>query len=406
MNVGLSNLKQLDGSSAIWDEIKEEFTDNGNYINGKLALDDNRGAVGQPSLYNKNNTSSGIEFDTTGNIKLKVNGNDNLLLTYDAGIPQATVQFTTDMIYIPDGSQSQPSLSFGNAGTSGIFKTGISGIGITTNGSQRLHIHNTYIEKFQQMRAEDGLSGEPSYSFSGDIQAGLYRSGSNDIRMTVSGDVIGMTNSNLKVYKQQLNINGTVSAPSISFTNEQKSGLYRSGTNDIRMAVNGADIIGLNANNFVLYKPLVSSFQPLILQKNTADQIITNTTATRVEFPTAEITAQSDYITWNNTSKQFEVKNDDLATGIYLVSYHFTYTASSVGDTRGAWVVISDYPAGYRFGHQSYRNGSRVTGISTAFVVKLTKNTNFYLYTYQDSGGSLNITGSAQGTYMSVYRLC
>ena len=362
VGTGTSIFKQKTGQTLEFKNVKTNnlsITEVNNDVvidhTGIIGLQNNRGSSGQPSLYSRNNIYTGLEFDSYGAMFLKVNGNDNLVMTYDSGAPvgtQSAAQFYTDNIYIQDGSQTQPVLSFLNAGMSGIFRTGTSGIGFTTSGAQRLHIHNTYLEKFVQMRAENGL----------------------------------------------------VDKPAISFTNDQTSGCYLANSNDIRMSVNGKDVTGFNANTFTLYKPLVSSFQPLIITISTADQPINNITQTRVYFDSYYL-LQSDYITWNNTLSQFEVKDNDLANGVYLVSYHFTYAASSSGDTRAAWVVIDSYTAGFRFGHQSFRNSSRITGMTTAFIVNIPKNSKIYLSTYQDSGSSLAIRGT-EGRFMSIYRMC
>lgn len=50
--------------------------------------------------------------------------------------------------------------------------------------------------------------------------------------------------------------NGSASVPSYSFVNETNSGWYRNGTNDLRLSVNGTDVLRVTASIFNILSPL------------------------------------------------------------------------------------------------------------------------------------------------------
>jgi len=56
-----------------------------------------------------------------------------------------------------------------------------------------------------------------------------------------------------------LNVNGTVGSPSVSFTNDTGSGLYRIGSNDIGFAINGVKVQEWTATTALIVQPLTAS---------------------------------------------------------------------------------------------------------------------------------------------------
>lgn len=84
------------------------------------------------------------------------------------------------------------------------------------------------------LRGVDGTVAAPAFSWTSETGSGLYRIGSSDVGLALSGTKVGEWTAN--GYRSA---NGAVATPSLSFFNDTGSGLYRIGSNDIGFAVNG-----------------------------------------------------------------------------------------------------------------------------------------------------------------------
>ena len=85
--------------------------------------------------------------------------------------------------------------------------------------------------------APDGSSGAPSYSFSGDTDMGMYRTGSN-LSFSVGGEKLRVSASGLQAIPD-----GTTATPGISFAGDTQSGLLQPATNNIAIATNANERI-------------------------------------------------------------------------------------------------------------------------------------------------------------------
>ena len=115
------------------------------------------------------------------------------------------------------------------------------------------------------------------------------------------------------------NVVGTVGAPSITFTDEQQSGLYRASSGDIRMSVLGTDVYRVtNANKFEIWTG--TEFKPVVLdgqQGSVPDGSITGqilewnegTNAWTVQAPLVKVptgTPTEVFLQWNDGLGQWE----------------------------------------------------------------------------------------------------
>jgi hypothetical protein len=105
--------------------------------------------------------------------------------------------------------------------------------------------------------APDGTGGAPSYSFASQPSTGLYQDSPQSMTFTAGGtDVLtingsnvfirngqGIVGQNISAAGQFLAANGSGAAPAISFTSEPSDGLYWLAPGDVRMAVQGTDIM-------------------------------------------------------------------------------------------------------------------------------------------------------------------
>lgn len=88
----------------------------------------------------------------------------------------------------------------------------------------------------------DGTVGAPSIAFSLDLDTGLYRAGTGDVRFAADGaNVGGFSAGGIKL------IDGSSGTPSISFLSDTDLGLYRVGANQLGLAASQTLFSGLGS---------------------------------------------------------------------------------------------------------------------------------------------------------------
>ncbi len=92
----------------------------------------------------------------------------------------------------------------------------------------------------------NGTVALPSLAFTTDPNTGIYRIGADNIGISAAGaKVVDISTSGLGVVGVLLNGNGTVALPAFSFTSDPDSGWYRIGANNIGASVNGAKVLDI-----------------------------------------------------------------------------------------------------------------------------------------------------------------
>lgn len=95
----------------------------------------------------------------------------------------------------------------------------------------------------------NGSAGSPSLNFGSETNTGVYRPGAGRFGISVLGNLIldvdanginvtGAVNSTTKL----VTASGTAAAPSITFTGDTDTGIYRTGANGVGVAANGAQV--------------------------------------------------------------------------------------------------------------------------------------------------------------------
>ena len=75
----------------------------------------------------------------------------------------------------------------------------------------------------QGLKINDGASGTPSLTFSSDLNTGIYRAGSDDIRIQANGtDVLSATSTGAQIGLQA----GSAATPALNFLSDGNTGLY------------------------------------------------------------------------------------------------------------------------------------------------------------------------------------
>ena len=115
--------------------------------------------------------------------------------------------------------------------------------------AELLSVSLTYVESKLPIIIPLGTLTNLAIQFNNESTTGLYRSGTNAIGIVCLSTLI-MTISavNVTLTTPLYNINGTVSLPSISFTNSPTSGFYSSATNIINVTSNGVNRMTINGS--------------------------------------------------------------------------------------------------------------------------------------------------------------
>lgn len=119
---------------------------------------------------------------------------------------------------------------------------------IYLNAAQALRVNTSL-----QLLAASGTAALPAFAFDADQDTGMYRLGPDRIGFATGGAVhlalglaagVNVLSADVPIWLQD----GTDAAPSYSFTNDQDTGIYRSGPNSMRFSAGGAPFAGISPN--------------------------------------------------------------------------------------------------------------------------------------------------------------
>ncbi len=100
--------------------------------------------------------------------------------------------------------------------------------------------------------AADGSAAAPSITFANDTNSGFYLSGGNSIGITVNGVNHGaMTNSSWELYRKIRTSNCSVTEPCFSFSGDNDTGMFRSGTDELGFSTNAIERMVIDASGNV-----------------------------------------------------------------------------------------------------------------------------------------------------------
>jgi hypothetical protein len=233
-----------------------------------------------------------------------------------------------------------------------------------------------------QFKAANGTVSLPALTFASDLNTGFYRIGPDNIGAAVGGTkIVDISSTGLSVTGALTPSgaftapDGTVSLPGYSFTNDLDSGMYRIGANNLGVAVNatkildisttGLNVIGTVSSNGSIFSPLPQGV------------VMVNGTITEAHVGNA-VTFAIKTLAGNDPSASdpvfFIFRNVTAATGNYSVVQATAAmsivisSGSTLGIPSGAsnnvWIAVFNDGGTLRLGVINCRNGTSVYALS------------------------------------------
>lgn len=161
----------------------------------KVTIGSGTGSAGTPSIVIGSSAGSGFYTDGSSNVNVGISGTASY--TFGAAEFSPATDNNFDLgdnvtgwkhVYHGNGTAALPSLTFSNDTDTGIYHVAANDIGITANGAIGFHVDatNTYVSR-GQFETPDGTVGAPSLTFTSDTDTGLYRIGANSMGVSANG---------------------------------------------------------------------------------------------------------------------------------------------------------------------------------------------------------------------------
>lgn len=153
------------------------------------------------------------------------------------------------------GTAGNPSITFAGDENTGIYRTGADGFAFTQGGATSWALDNGSDYGFWRsqgtygIQAGFGSAAKPSFGFVGDEDTGMYRSAANILKFAANGaEILQVSTGTIEVRNtaQFQPAAGTSALPGIGFNDDNDTGIYRAGTNIVGIAGNGAQIALFN----------------------------------------------------------------------------------------------------------------------------------------------------------------
>lgn len=224
-----------------------------------LAIADGRylkltgGIVGGLTTFNAGLNSAGIvNISNSTQSTAPTNG----ALVVSGGLGVARNSHFNGTVHVPVGTAAAPTFSFISNPNTGIFQNGSNVLGIAANGTLRVS-HSATTSTFSNVLSLPlGAVSAPSLNF-GTANTGLFSSGANSLNFTVAGTQrLDITTARF-AYNLPIQLSaGTQSAPQLYFSTSTSTGFYLPNINEIGITINGTLRQQINATRMITNIPI------------------------------------------------------------------------------------------------------------------------------------------------------
>jgi hypothetical protein len=194
-------------------------------------------------------TDPTITFTDDANTGIYSPGADQVSVT-TGGVERIRFDSTGQLEAVSLGTAAAPTFSFTGDPNTGVYSPGADQLAITTGGTVRLTTSTTGITSALALNAPLGTAAAPTYSFTGDLNTGIYSPGADQVGIATNG-VVRFTTSTTAFtgtlpWQGQ---NGSAATPAFSFSGDTNTGIYSTGTADqIAIGTNGTERLLIGAN--------------------------------------------------------------------------------------------------------------------------------------------------------------
>lgn len=160
-------------------------------------------------------------------------------------------------VSLSNGTAAAPSLTFASDQVTGIYRAAANTIGFAGNGAMTSTLSPTalILNTGVQISAPVGTAAAPTYTFTGDLDTGIYHSAANQVAVAVNGLVVTTTTATALIVAAacQLSVDvATAAAPAYSFTGDLDTGIYHAAANQLGLAAAGLVSLTISATALVV----------------------------------------------------------------------------------------------------------------------------------------------------------
>lgn len=237
---------------------------NGNATwSGQILLPD--GTFSNPSYGFVNHAGCGMFCDSNTKLSLTV-ANDPMLEITDGGVGiggdgtfSGTV--TCSSVEASNGASGAPSHSFTNFPKNGMFSTSLTTLTLTVNDTDTMELYDNgdgiavdgNVDVGGRLLVLDGSAAEPSITFSNDDNTGLYRDGLDAVGISAGGTnrlTVNTTgaavNGDLSAAHVVMTPGGDAATPSITFYSDLNTGIYPVAPDSIGFSAGGTNRLSID----------------------------------------------------------------------------------------------------------------------------------------------------------------
>lgn len=187
------------------------------------------GTAGSPSLVSTNFNTTGLYWEAGPKLSAAAGTQSIWTITTNG------FQLNSGSFWAQAGSTGTPSISFLNDSDTGFYNSTANTIAASAGGTLIWQVDATGVTmNAGVIYNKDGTVGAPSFTFSADTDTGIYRPSANILRITTAGaDNAEFASGQIRAQDQ------SAGSPSFSFASDTDTGFYRSGANSIGIATNG-----------------------------------------------------------------------------------------------------------------------------------------------------------------------
>lgn len=199
----------------------------------------------------KVNASDVIQIGNSTSDILIDGANINLTgtLTFGSGMPSIT---------FPAGTVSAPGITFTGDPDSGFFSSAANTVNLATGGTERWKVDISAVTSTLPRVAPLGAVGTPSYTFTGDLNTGIYSSGADTVDIATNGvQRVSVSTSATTSTLPVVHPLGAVGTPSMTFSGDLNTGVYSSGADTVDIATNGVQRVSISTSATTSTLPIV-----------------------------------------------------------------------------------------------------------------------------------------------------